>query len=141
MKWRARTTPLLRFSWPMAAWFRGYGIELADAQGRPLDSRLVHHLNVMNFNRRQLLYPAVERMVAAGAETGNVSVPKSIGMPMDPGFQLGMYAAWNNTGDADLEGVWADGPPRVEPEKPGAPPTRRPAPVHGRELRPRHRFV
>jgi hypothetical protein len=100
------TTPLLRFEWPMAAWFRGFDIELADAQGRPLDSRLVHHLNVMNFNRRQLLYPAVERMVAAGSETGSVSVPKSIGIPMEGGYQLGMYAAWNNTGDADIEGAW-----------------------------------
>ena len=100
------TTPLLRFEWPMAAWFRGFDIELADAQGRPLDSRLVHHLNVMNFNRRQLLYPAVERMVAAGSETGSVSVPKSIGIPMEGGFRLGMYAAWNNTGDADIEGAW-----------------------------------
>ena len=100
------TTPLLRFSWPMEAWFRGFDIELADANGHPLDSRLIHHLNVMNFNRRQLLYPAVERMVAAGAETGSVVVPKSIGMPMAAGYQLGMYSAWNNTGNADIEGAW-----------------------------------
>ena len=100
------TTPLMRFAWPNASWFRGFEIELSDSLGRPLDSHLVHHLNVMNFNRRQLLYPAVERMVAAGAETGSVSVPKSIGIPMEPGFQLAMYAAWNNTGDADIEGAW-----------------------------------
>jgi hypothetical protein len=59
----------------------------------------------MNFNRRQLLYPAVERMVAAGSETGRVSLPKTIGMPMEPGYQLAMYAAWNNLGDADIEGA------------------------------------
>jgi len=100
------TTPLLRFDWPMEAWFRGFDIEVRDAQGKPLDSHLVHHLNIMNFNRRQLLYPAVERMVAAGSETGEVSVPKSIGMPMSAGFHLAMYAAWNNTGDADIEGAW-----------------------------------
>lgn len=100
------TTPLLRFSWPMEAWFRGFDIEVTDGAGRALDSHLVHHLNVMNFNRRQLLYPAVERMVAAGSETGSVSVPKSIGLPMEPGYQLAMYAAWSNTGDADIEGAW-----------------------------------
>jgi len=100
------TTPLMRFTWPNEAWFRGFDIELFDGQGRPLDSHLVHHLNVMNFNRRQLLYPAVERMVAAGSETGSVSVPKSIGIPMEPGFELAMYAAWNNTGEADIEGAW-----------------------------------
>jgi len=100
------TTPLLRFEWPMEAWFRGFDIEVSAADGRALDSHLVHHLNIMNFDRRQLLYPAVERMVAAGSETGRVSLPKTIGMPMEPGFQLAMYAAWNNTSDADIEGAW-----------------------------------
>lgn len=100
------TTPLLRFAWPMQAWFRGFDIEVADGKGQPLDSRLVHHLNIMNFNRRQLLYPAVERMVAAGAETGRVSVPKSVGMPMEAGYELAMYAAWNNSSGADIEDVW-----------------------------------
>ncbi len=100
------TTPLLRFEWPMEAWFRGFDIEVTDANGTALGSTLVHHLNIMNFNRRQLLYPAVERMVAAGSETGSVSLPKTIGMPMEPGYQLAMYAAWNNLGDADIEGAW-----------------------------------
>ncbi|HMU60948.1 MAG TPA: hypothetical protein PKA66_04130 [Gemmatimonadales bacterium] len=100
------TTPLLRFTWPMQAWFRGFDIEVTDANGTALGSQLVHHLNIMNFDRRQLLYPAVERMVAAGSETGSVSLPKTIGMPMEPGFQLAMYAAWNNLGDADIEGAW-----------------------------------
>lgn len=99
------TTPLLRFEWPMEAWFRGFEIEVTDAHGAPLGSQLVHHLNIMNFDRRQLLYPAVERMVAAGAETGSVSLPKTIGMPMDPGSHLAMYAAWNNLGDVDIEGA------------------------------------
>lgn len=100
------TTPLLRFTWPMAAWFRGFDVELADSAGRPLDTRMVHHINVMNFDRRQLLYPAVERMLAAGAETGSVVVPKSIGLPMSAGYQLAMYAAWNNTGPADITGAY-----------------------------------
>ncbi len=100
------TTPLLKFEWPMEAWYRGFAIELADAQGRALDVHLVHHLNVMNFDRRQLLYPAVERMVAAGSETGSVEVPKSIGLPMEAGWRLAMYAAWNNTSGADIAGAW-----------------------------------
>ncbi|MCJ7755839.1 MAG: hypothetical protein MUP13_14860 [Thermoanaerobaculales bacterium] len=99
------TTPLLRFAWPMEAWFRGFDIEVTDANGNVLGSQLVHHLNIMNFDRRQLLYPAVERMVAAGSETGSVSLPKTIGMPMEPGFHLAMYAAWNNLGDTDIEGA------------------------------------
>lgn len=100
------TTPLMQFTWPMEAWFRGFDIEVHDSQGRLLDPHLVHHLNVMNFDRRQLLYPAVERMVAAGSETGSVDLPKAIGLPMQPGYHLAMYTAWNNTSDADIEGAW-----------------------------------
>jgi len=99
-------TRLLHFSWPMEAWFRGFDVELADGKGHPLDGRMIHHINVINFGRRQLLYPAVERMLAAGAETGNVDLPKSIGMPMAAGSHLAMYAAWDNTGEADIEGAW-----------------------------------
>lgn len=100
------TSPLLRFEWPIEAWFRGFELEVSDAGGKLLDQRLVHHMNVMNFDRRQLLYPAVERMVAAGSETGAVVVPKSIGMPMQPGYRLGMYVAWNNTSEADIDGAY-----------------------------------
>ena len=135
------TTPLLRFDWPMEAWFRGFDIELADAQGRPLDSRLVHHLNVMNFNRRQLLYPAVERMVAAGSETGSVSVPKSIGIPMEGGLPARDVRGVEQHQRRRHRGSLADGPARLEPQEPGAPPRGHPAAVHGRELQPRHRLL
>ena len=48
------TSPLLRFEWPIDAWFRGFELDVSDANGKQLDQRLVHHMNVMNFDRRQL---------------------------------------------------------------------------------------
>jgi hypothetical protein len=98
-------TRLQRFEWPVDGWFRGFRVELTDAQGRPVPSHVMHHLIMVNFSRRQLLYSAAERLMGTGTETDDVSVPKTIGVPMKPGMRLGMYIAWHNDTGQDLEGV------------------------------------
>ena len=98
-------TPVYKFEWPVEGWVRGFGIEILDAAGKPIDRRLVHHLIVVNFNRRQLLYPEFERLFGIGQETEDASVPKSVGVPLTPGTKLGFYMAWANETGKDLEGV------------------------------------
>lgn len=100
-------TPLQTFDWPVEGWFRGFRVSLVDAQGRPVPRHVMHHLIMVNFSRRQLLYSAAERLMGAGTETDSeVSVPKTIGVPMRPGMRLGMYVAWHNDTGADLNGVY-----------------------------------
>lgn len=99
-------TPFLSFDWPVTGWLRGFRITLADAEGRALPRRLIHHVNMMNFGRRALLYDAVERTLAAGQETEDVTLPRSIGFPMAAGTSVGLMAAWANETGADLEGVY-----------------------------------
>jgi hypothetical protein len=113
-------TPLIRFEWPVDGWFRGFAIEIVDADGKPIARRLVHHLIAINFDRRQLLYPSYERIFGAGQETEDAYVPKSIGVPMKTGTKLGMYMAWANETGKDLEGVrvrlrLAYSPPNLNP--------------------------
>jgi hypothetical protein len=98
-------TPLQRFAWPVDGWFRGFRVELVDRDGRPVPPHVMHHMVMVNFSRRQLLYSAAERLMGTGTETGEVSVPKTIGVPMKPGMKLGMYVAWHNDTGKDLEGV------------------------------------
>src|ERR671921_1117790 len=98
-------TPLQRFAWPVDGWFRGFRVELVDGEGRPVPAHVMHHMIMVNFSRRQLLYSAAERLMGTGTETGNVSVPKTIGVPMKPGMDLGMYIAWHNDTGHDLQGV------------------------------------
>ncbi len=98
-------TPLLRFEWPVAGWVRGFDVEVLDAGGKLIDRRIIHHLIGVNFDRRQLLYPAVERLFGIGRETGAMMAPRSIGIPMTPGTKLGMYMAWQNETGADLSGI------------------------------------
>jgi hypothetical protein len=100
-------TPVQRFEWPVDGWFRGFRVDLVDAEGRAVPRHVIHHLIMVNFSRRQLLYPAAERLMGAGSETdAEVTVPKTIGVPMKPGMRLGMYVAWHNETGKDLQGVF-----------------------------------
>jgi hypothetical protein len=99
-------TPIQQFTWPMDAWFRGFHLEMVDGQGRPVSRDVIHHMIMVNFSRRMLLYPAPERLMGAGSETEDIVVPKSIGVPMDAGMKLGMYVAWHNSTGQDLNGVY-----------------------------------
>ena len=102
----AHDMPVQRFDWPVEGWLRGFRVALTDAQGRPVPRHVLHHLIMANYSRRQLVYPAVERLMGAGTETEDVSVPKTIGVPMTPGMSLGLFVAWHNDTGKKLEGVY-----------------------------------
>jgi hypothetical protein len=90
-----------QFTWPLTTLLQGLRLELTDGTGRPLPRRRLHHLNLVNFDRRQLVYPVVERLMGFGQETEDVSIPRSIGLPMIAGQRIGLYVMWDNeTGDA-----------------------------------------
>jgi hypothetical protein len=96
---------VLDFAWPLDGWLRGVALELTDTAGRPLPRRLVHHVNVVNFGRRQLFYPAVERTLALGQETEDITLPKTVGIPVARGMQMGLILAWHNPDTAAVSGV------------------------------------
>jgi hypothetical protein len=95
----------MQFQWPAAGWLRGYRIDLFDAEGRVLPRDMMHHAGVVNLERRQLAYPLVERLVAAGRETRPVMLPESMGVPLAAGQKLLMYYALVNPTDKVLRGV------------------------------------
>src|SRR6266540_2353633 len=100
-------TPVQTFTWPVTGWMHGFKVELLDGDGRVLPQRLMHHLIAVNFSRRQFIYPAVERLMGVGEESDHdVSIPKSIGVPLVPGQEIGVYVMWNNQTGADLPAVY-----------------------------------
>jgi hypothetical protein len=78
-------TKLQRFDFPVEGWLRGFRVQLEDARDRTVSPHVIHHLIMVNFSRRQLLYSAAERLMGAGSETEGVTVPRTIGIPMKPG--------------------------------------------------------
>lgn len=97
--------PVHRFAWPVDGWLRGFEWSLVDAKGNPVPKEVMHHLIMVNFDRRQLLYDAAERLMGAGSETEDATVPRSIGIPLTTGTRLGFYINWHNSTGKDLEGV------------------------------------
>ena len=91
----AHTRHVARFDWPVDGWIRGARVEVADPDGAPLSQRLLHHVNVINFDRRQLLHPALERVYAAGQETRPVALPATVGVPVTAGMEFALLAAFD----------------------------------------------
>jgi hypothetical protein len=98
-------TPVQHFVWPMEGWLRGFRFEVLDASGHPLPRHLMHHVVILNFDRRQLLYSMSERVFGAGAETEDASIPRSIGVPFPRNTHMGMYVAWHNDTGHEITGV------------------------------------
>src|SRR4051812_42054925 len=48
-------------------WLRGYSVELIDSAGQPVPQAVVHHVNVIIPQRRELFSPIMLRLAAAGA--------------------------------------------------------------------------
>ncbi|HTS90156.1 MAG TPA: hypothetical protein VMG41_16805 [Gemmatimonadales bacterium] len=99
-------TQVYHFTWPVEGWMRGFRSQVEDAHGKLLPKHLMHHMIGLNFSRRQLIYPAVERLFGSGAETADVTIPATIGVPMKPGMDLGFYIMWHNDTGADLDSVY-----------------------------------
>ena len=78
----AHDTPIQQFDWPMDSWFRGFHLAMVDSRGRPVPRHVLHHMIMVNFSRRMLLYEGPERVMGAGTETEDIVVPKSIGVPL-----------------------------------------------------------
>jgi len=96
--------PVQKFTFPVDGWIQGFRVDLFDDQGHALSHGLVHHLIMVNFSRRQFIYPALERLlgIAEESDTGDVRVPRTIGVPMRAGQDLGVYAAWHNDSGPEI---------------------------------------
>jgi hypothetical protein len=94
------------FRWPADVWMRSFDLKLFDANHQQLDQpTTMHHMELLDFDRRQIIYPMVERVFGMGEETSGAHTPKSVGLPLDAGMDMGLYVMWNNHTDRPLDGV------------------------------------
>jgi hypothetical protein len=85
---------MVRFPAPITGWFRAARLELFDPAGAPIPQEALHHFNLLNLSRRQLVHGGVERMWAAGQETDPVTLPSGVGMPVSSDMTLGIVVAY-----------------------------------------------
>jgi hypothetical protein len=97
--------PMVPFAWPVAGWVRGFRIRIYNADGAPLSRRMLHHVNLLNLERRRLTEPVFERTLAAGQETADVMLPSSLGVRIDSGTEMAILAAFVNETGEELHDV------------------------------------
>ncbi len=90
---------------PASGWLRGYRTELVDATGDTVPSVLLHHMNLMTPDRRELFSPIMQRVAAAGSETAPVTMPRMLGYPVAAGERLLLKAMLHNPTGVDYDGV------------------------------------
>ncbi len=95
-----------RFDWPVEGMGRGFHMDLRDAGGKRVSQRVLHHLQIINASRRQLLLPLEEKIMAIGRETSSIMLPNTVGMPLAAGSRMRMNIMWHNETATDLDSVY-----------------------------------
>lgn len=90
---------------PLAGWLRGFRVELVDADGRPVPQAVVHHVNVIVPDRRELFSQIMLRVAAAGEETAPAVLPRELGYRVHGGERLLVVAMFHNPTGRDYRGV------------------------------------
>ena len=101
-------TPLIPVVWPVDGGLRGFRLRVFSGEGKPLPRTLIHHLNALSFDRRELLYPVPTRLIAIGSMTPDIKVPNSYQVLLERGDSLGWYVMWDNDTGKDIEDVYVE---------------------------------
>jgi hypothetical protein len=70
---------------PVDGWLHGYTIELVDDHDRPLPGALIHHVNIIAPQKRELFSNIMLRIGAAGTETAPLRLPRVVGYRANAG--------------------------------------------------------
>lgn len=81
---------------PAAGWITGARPILTNAAGDTLPQALLHHVNVITPDRRELFSGIMQRVAAFGDETAPISLPWPLGHPVEQGQRLLLTAMLYN---------------------------------------------
>jgi hypothetical protein len=87
-------------------WIVGLDFLLHDAAGNPLPRELLHHVNVLLPDRRDLFRPMMKRLVAAGRETAPMRLPWPLGVRVAAGEEILVVAMLHNESAVPYDGVY-----------------------------------
>lgn len=90
---------------PIAAWLRGYSIDLVDSSGHAVPRAVLRDMNLIVPDRRELFSPIMQRIGAADQATAPVKLPRFIGYPIHRGEPLLLVGAFENPTDSSYVGV------------------------------------
>jgi hypothetical protein len=95
----------LVFVVPVDGWMRGYDVELTDGERRRLPSDLLHHMNLIAKDKRDLFSNVMLRVASAGPETAPIRLPRFLGVRLRRGDTLVMTLMLHNPTPRSYRGV------------------------------------
>jgi hypothetical protein len=90
---------------PVDGWLRGLSFELVDEKGQQLPREMLHHLNLIVPDHRELFSQIMLRIGAAGPETKPYALPWFLGYRVRPGDSLLVTAMLHNPTPKEHQGV------------------------------------
>lgn len=98
--------PVTTVTVPVSGYLTGFSYEVVAGDGRALPRELIHHLNLINPDRRELFLPISQRILAVGKETGSQSMPwLLLGYPIPAGSRMVVSAMLHNPTGLAYTGV------------------------------------
>jgi hypothetical protein len=89
--------PVTEVKIPTDAYVNGFRVSVVDGSGKEVPHDLIHHLNFIDPENRELFLPISQRMLAVGKETGSHRFPKVLfGYPVRRGQPMVVSAMLHN---------------------------------------------
>jgi hypothetical protein len=84
---------------PFGGTLHGFSWRITDGAGRELSRDLLHHVNILDPDQRDLFSNTARRVLAAGRETDAQAFPAIVGYPFAEGTRLLVVAMFANDGE------------------------------------------
>ncbi|MFQ5747428.1 MAG: hypothetical protein ACE5HF_09455 [Gemmatimonadota bacterium] len=81
---------------PVDGWLHAFEAVIEDADGNALPSELLHHVNFIDPDHRELFSPIARRVIAAGRETHKQELPRLLGIPLTSSDRMLISAMFAN---------------------------------------------
>lgn len=73
---------------PVDGWLHGFEVGMEDGEGNALPMDLLHHVNFIDPDKRDVFAPIARRVIAAGRETSRKKLPALLGYPIQQGDRM-----------------------------------------------------
>ncbi|MFQ5528994.1 MAG: hypothetical protein ACE5FP_01465 [Gemmatimonadota bacterium] len=94
--------PIQLAVFPVDGWIHGFEATMLDGQGNEIPMDLLHHVNVIDPDKRELFSSIARRVMAAGRETTEERIPRLIGYPISDGDRMLIASMFANPLDRDF---------------------------------------
>ncbi len=91
---------------PFEGWLHGFEWEITDPRGQKLPDELLHHINLIDPDQRELFSPIARRVMAAGRETTKQELPRLLGYPVESGARVLVSAMFARPTGRDYKEVY-----------------------------------